>query len=85
MVAGAVEQVPTAGGVEVKKDSGNNDDLFLQAGLEEVETVGDGCREVFADRERSTVREDGTFFLFFFSFAILLAVTTGNERKHLQI
>ena len=85
MVAGAVEQVATAGRVEVEEDPGNNNDLFLQAGLEEVEAVGDGSGEMFTDRERSMVRESGTFFLFLLFFAFLVAGAAGNERKHSQI
>lgn len=33
-----------ARGVEIEEDAGNDDDLLLETGLEEVETVGDGAR-----------------------------------------
>ena len=40
MVARRIEQIATLAGVQVKEDTGHDDDLLLQAGLEEVETVG---------------------------------------------
>ena len=43
VVARGVEQVTPTGGVEVEEDAGDDDDLLLQAGLEEVEAVGDGA------------------------------------------
>lgn len=41
MVAGRVEQIATARRVQVEEDTGNNNDLLLQTGLEEVEAVRD--------------------------------------------
>lgn len=40
VVAGAVEEITTARGVQVEEDTGHNDDLLLETSLEEVETVG---------------------------------------------
>jgi len=45
VVARAVKEVTATRRVQVEEDTGNNDDLLLEAGLEEVETVGDGTRE----------------------------------------
>jgi hypothetical protein len=39
-MAGAVEEITTTRGVEIEEDTGHNNDLLLQTGLEEVETVG---------------------------------------------
>lgn len=47
MVAGRVEQVTTAGGVQVEEDAGHDNDLLLEAGLEEVEAVLDGLGQAF--------------------------------------
>ena len=44
-MARAVEQVTTTRGVQVEEDTGHNDDLLLETGLEEVEAVGDGLGE----------------------------------------
>ena len=41
----AVEQISALAGVQVKEDAGNNNDLLLQASLEEVETVVDLLRQ----------------------------------------
>lgn len=38
-MTGRVEQVPTSAGVQVEKDAWDDNDLFFQTGLEEVETV----------------------------------------------
>ncbi len=42
VVARRVEQVTTARGVQIEEDAGHDNNLFFQAGLEEVEAVGDG-------------------------------------------
>lgn len=39
VMAGAVEEITTTRGVEIEEDTGHNDDLLLETGLEEVETV----------------------------------------------
>lgn len=44
-MAGAIKQVATPRGVQVKEDARHDNDLFLKAGLEEVETVRDGVGE----------------------------------------
>lgn len=44
-MAGGVEEVAAAGGVQVEEDARDDDDLLLEAGLEEVEAVGDGTGE----------------------------------------
>lgn len=41
MVARAVEEITSTRGVQVEEDTGYNNDLLLQTGLEEVEAVGD--------------------------------------------
>lgn len=41
-MAGAVKQVTTARRVEIEENARHNNDLLLETGLEEVETVGDG-------------------------------------------
>jgi hypothetical protein len=46
-MARTVEQITTARWVKIKEDARNNDDLLLQTGLKEVETVGDGARQAF--------------------------------------
>jgi hypothetical protein len=45
MVARAVKQVSAARGVQVEEDARHDNDLLLQASLEEVETIGNGPRE----------------------------------------
>jgi hypothetical protein len=45
MMARAVEQITTTGGVEIKEDARNDDNLLLETGLEEVEAIGDGARQ----------------------------------------
>jgi hypothetical protein len=45
VVARAVEQIATSRGVQIKEDAGNDNDLFFQTGLEEVEAVGDAFGE----------------------------------------
>lgn len=45
MVARAVKEVTSSRGVQVEEDAGNNNDLFFQTGLEEVEAVGNGIGE----------------------------------------
>lgn len=47
MVARTVEEIPTSGGVQIEEDTGHNNDLLLQTGLEEVQTVGDLAGETF--------------------------------------
>lgn len=42
VMAGGVKQITATRGVEVKEDAGDDNDLFLETGLEEVEAVGDG-------------------------------------------
>lgn len=44
-MAGRVEEVTTARGVEVEEDAGDDNDLLLQTSLEEVEAVRDGTGE----------------------------------------
>lgn len=44
-MARAVEEITTAGGVEVEENAGDDNDLFRQAGLEEVEAVSNGLGE----------------------------------------
>ena len=41
MVARAVEEITSTRGVQVEEDTGYNNDLLLQTGLEEVEAVDD--------------------------------------------
>lgn len=45
-MARTVEQITTTCGVEIEEDARNNDNLLLKTGLEEVETVGDGTRQI---------------------------------------
>jgi hypothetical protein len=42
VVAWAVKQVSATRGIQIEENSRNDNDLLLQTGLEEVETVGDG-------------------------------------------
>ena len=39
MMARAVKQITAARRVQIEEDAGDDDDLFFQTGLEEVETV----------------------------------------------
>jgi hypothetical protein len=41
VVAWAVEQITSSRGVEIEEDTRDNNNLLFQAGLEEVEAVGD--------------------------------------------
>ncbi len=45
MMARRIEQVPTLGRVQVEEDARDDDDLLLEAGLEEGEAVCDGFGE----------------------------------------
>lgn len=45
VMARAVKEITTTRGVQVEEDTGHNNDLLLETGLEEVETVGDGLGE----------------------------------------
>ena len=45
MMARAIEQVAALGRVQVEEDARHDDDLLLEAGLEEVEAVADGVRQ----------------------------------------
>jgi hypothetical protein len=45
VMAGAVKQITTTRGVEVEEDARHDNHLLLQAGLEEVQAVGDGAGE----------------------------------------
>lgn len=56
MMARAVKQISTSGRVQIEEDTRNNNDLLFQAGLEEVEAVGNMTRqtlEVEPDVERA--------------------------------
>lgn len=44
-MARAVKQITTARRVEVKEDTGNDDDFLLETGLEEIEAVRDRARQ----------------------------------------
>ena len=44
-MARAIKQVPAAGRVEVEEDARHDNDLLVEAGLEEVEAVRDGARQ----------------------------------------
>lgn len=46
-MARTVEEITTASGVEVEKDAGDDDDLLLETGLEEVEAVGNRAGQAF--------------------------------------
>jgi hypothetical protein len=45
LVARRVEQVSAFAGVQVKEDTGHNDDLLFQTSLEEVQTIVDAFRQ----------------------------------------
>lgn len=58
VMAGAVEQVPTTRGVQIKKDAWNNNHLLLEASLEEIQAIWDWARQPFKVQPEveSTVR-----------------------------
>jgi hypothetical protein len=41
-MAGTVEKITTTRGVQVEEDTGHDNDLLLQTGLEEVQAIRDG-------------------------------------------
>jgi len=55
VVARAVKEVAAARGVEVKEDARDDNDLFLETGLEEVEAIRDGVRETLEVQPASTI------------------------------
>jgi len=43
VMARAVKQISSSSGVEIEENARNDDNLLLETGLEEVQTVGDGA------------------------------------------
>jgi len=41
MMTRAIKEITTLRGVEIEEDARHNDDFLLEAGLEEVKSVGD--------------------------------------------
>lgn len=58
MMARAVKQISASGWVKIEEDAGNDNDLLLQTGLEEIQTVRDLVGETLEvePQVESTVR-----------------------------
>lgn len=47
VVTGAVEQITASGWVQVEKDARDDNDLFFQTSLEEIQAIGNGIGKTF--------------------------------------
>jgi hypothetical protein len=87
VVAGTVKEIPTSGGVQVEEDTWHNNDLLLQTGLEEVQTVGDGAwqtLEIEPDVEGAVrhVLDHETHFTETLDDIVALVAEMSLQRNH---